>query len=92
MPAAVKSLRARLGDGDPAAWRAALRVFEQAHGRPSELVEEEHDPALLDPLDVVSMSPLERGRLIAGLLDRFPQLAALAPSQALVELPPLRQD
>jgi len=29
----------------------------------------------------------QRGRLIAGLLDRFPQLAALAPSQALVELP-----
>jgi hypothetical protein len=40
-----------------------------------------------DPLDVASMSPLERGRLIAGLLDRFPQLASLAPSRELVELP-----
>ena len=34
VPAAVKSLAAHLGDGDPAAWRAALRVFEQAFGRP----------------------------------------------------------
>jgi hypothetical protein len=61
-------------------------VFEQAYRRPSELVDE-HDPALIDPLDVASMSPLERGRLIAGLLDRFPQLAALAPSRELIELP-----
>jgi hypothetical protein len=87
VPAAVKSLKAHLGDGDPAAWRAGLRVLELAYGRLGELLEDEHDPALIDPLDVASMSPLERGRLIAGPLDRFPQLAALAPSQALVELP-----
>lgn len=37
MPPAIKSLRAHLGDGDPNAWRAALRVFEHAFGRPQEL-------------------------------------------------------
>lgn len=36
VPAAIKSLRAHLGDGDPAAWRAALRVFEHAFGRAPE--------------------------------------------------------
>jgi len=36
VPAAVKSLQAHLGDGDPAAWRAALRVFAHAFGRPAE--------------------------------------------------------
>jgi hypothetical protein len=28
VPAAVKSLAAHLGDGDPVAWRAALRVLD----------------------------------------------------------------
>jgi hypothetical protein len=64
-----------------------LRLFELRYGRLGEPLEDEHDPALIDPLDVASMSPLERGRLIAGLLDRFPQLASLAPSRELVELP-----
>jgi len=38
VPAAIKSLQAHLGDGDPAAWRAALRVFEHAFGRAPEQV------------------------------------------------------
>jgi hypothetical protein len=41
VPAAIKSLRAHLGDGDPAAWRAALRVFEHAFGRAPEVVEDD---------------------------------------------------
>jgi hypothetical protein len=32
VPPAVASLRAHLGDGDPAAWRAGLRVLELAYG------------------------------------------------------------
>src|SRR5262245_5869581 len=36
VPPAIKSLKAHLGDGDPEAWRAALRVFEHAFGRPQE--------------------------------------------------------
>jgi hypothetical protein len=28
VPAAIKSLQAHLGDGNPDAWRAALRVFD----------------------------------------------------------------
>jgi hypothetical protein len=32
VPPAVASLRAHLGDGDPAAWRAGLRVLELAFG------------------------------------------------------------
>jgi hypothetical protein len=36
VPPAIKSLRAHLDDGDPNAWRAALRVFEHAFGRPQE--------------------------------------------------------
>lgn len=46
VPAAIKSLRAHLGDGDPNAWRAALRVFEHAFGRAPEQVEEFAMPAV----------------------------------------------
>ena len=79
MPAAVKSLAAHLGDGDPAAWRAALRVFEQAFGRPVEMVEEEPDPATLDPFRVAEMTQLQRAQLVRRVLDAYPHLAELAP-------------
>jgi hypothetical protein len=46
VPPAIKSLRAHLGDGDPAAWRAALRVFEHAFGRPQEQAPPTEDPTL----------------------------------------------
>ena len=39
VPAAIKSLAAHLGEGDPDAWRAALRVFELSDGKPAETVE-----------------------------------------------------
>ena len=32
VPPALASIRAHLGDGDPAAWRAGLRVLELAYG------------------------------------------------------------
>ena len=41
VPPAIKSLRAHLGDGDPQAWRAALRVFEHAFGRAPEQAPDE---------------------------------------------------
>ena len=80
MPAAVKSLTAHLGDGDPAAWRAALRVFEQAFGRPVEMAEEEPDPATLDPFRVAEMTQLQRAQLVRRVLDAYPHLASLAPA------------
>jgi hypothetical protein len=51
MPAAVMSLAAHVGDGDPATWRV-LRMFEQAFGRPVDVAEEEADRALIDPFGV----------------------------------------
>lgn len=77
MPAAIRSLAAHLGDGDPLAWRAALRVFEQAFGRPMEMADDRHDPALLDPLDVASLSAVERGRLMTEILRQHPRLIEL---------------
>jgi len=83
VPAAIKSLAAHFGDGDPASWRAALRVFEQAFGRPIEVVEE-HDPVPSDPFKVAEMSQAQRDRLVSRVLDRYPHPAELAP----VELRP----
>jgi hypothetical protein len=77
-------LAAHLGDGDPASWRAALRVFEQAFGRPVEVVEEEDDPALLDPFRVSEMTPAQRAQLVARVLERYPHLLPLAPPDLLL--------
>jgi hypothetical protein len=54
VPAAIKSLAAHLGDGDPVAWRAALRVFELSYGKPAETVELDLD--IVDPLHVAEMT------------------------------------
>jgi hypothetical protein len=78
VPAAVKSLRAHLGDGDPLAWRAALRVFEQAFGRPVDVVEE-LDLDVVDPMHVSEMTAAERALLIARVLEVHPHLAELVP-------------
>jgi hypothetical protein len=79
VPAAIKSLAAHLGDGDPQAWRAALRVFEQAFGRPVDVVEE-LDLDVVDPLQV-GMTPAERAALVARVLEQHPHLAELVPSR-----------
>jgi hypothetical protein len=84
VPAAIKSLAAHLGDGDPASWRAALRVFEQAFGRPVEVVEE-HDPVPSDPFKVAEMTRAQRDRLIARVLDKYPDLSPLASGYAQAE-------
>jgi hypothetical protein len=70
VPAAIKSLRAHLGDGDPLAWRAALRVFEHAFAGRSTSFEDEHGPGVLDPLEVASRSPVECGRLAWPILKQ----------------------
>jgi hypothetical protein len=41
VPPAIKSLRAHLGEGDPEAWRCAIRVFDHAFGRAPEQAPEE---------------------------------------------------
>lgn len=78
VPAAVKSLRAHLGDGDPAAWQAALRVFEHAYGRPAEIPEEDLEtPATIQ--EVAAMSARERRAVRARLIAEHPELAELVP-------------
>jgi hypothetical protein len=77
VPAAIKSLAAHLGDGDPAAWRAALRVFELSYGKPAETLED--SPEDLDPFKVASMTQAERARLVARVVAQYPHLAELAP-------------
>jgi hypothetical protein len=77
VPAAVKSLRAHLGEGDPVAWRAALRVFELSYGKPAESVELDLD--VVDPLHVAEMTPAERAQLVARVLEVHPHLAELVP-------------
>jgi hypothetical protein len=39
VPAAIRSLTAHLGDGNPDAWRAPLRVVEHQLGKPDEQTE-----------------------------------------------------
>lgn len=80
MPAAIKSLRAHLGNGDPDAWRAALRVFEQAFGRPIEVVKDD-DPHVSDPLDVAHMTRAQRDVLASRIIELHPELAALRPAR-----------
>jgi hypothetical protein len=52
--AAIKSLPAHLGDGDPAAWRAGFRVLELLYGKPSETLDV--DATLVDPLRIREMT------------------------------------
>jgi hypothetical protein len=73
VPAAVKSLKAHLGDGDPTAWRAALTVFEQAFGRPADVPEEDVD--VDGAFDVHSLTRTQRARLIARVLENHPEFA-----------------
>jgi hypothetical protein len=78
VPLAMKSLLAHLGDGDPASWRAALRVLEHAFGRPAEIPEEEVEtPGTL--AEIQAMTPEERKQVRAQLLRQYPELAKLIP-------------
>jgi hypothetical protein len=77
VPAAIKSLAAHLGEGDPVAWRAALRVFELSYGKPAETVELDLD--VVDPLHVAEMTSAERALLVARVLEQHPHLAARVP-------------
>ena len=73
VPKALKSLAEHLGDGDPAAWRAALRVLEYAWGKPKEeLAVEVEMPE--NPLDVARMPREQRLALIARLARQQPEV------------------
>jgi hypothetical protein len=72
VPAAIRSLRAHLGDGNPNAWRAALRVVEHQLGKPAEQTD-------LPTIDARAMTPEQRQAAIAKLLEEHPGLAALLP-------------
>jgi hypothetical protein len=80
LPPAIKSLKAHLGDGDPEAWRAALRLFEHTFGRPAELPAEEEDLQVGSPGDIQAMTPEERRALRKRLLAEYPELRELVPS------------
>jgi hypothetical protein len=69
-------LDAHLGEGDPAAWRAALRAFELSYGKPAESAEID-----VDPLRVREMTGAERAALIARVLDDHPKFAELVPER-----------
>jgi hypothetical protein len=71
-------LAAHLGDGDPDAWRAALRVLEHAFGRPGEMPEDTM-PVDIDPLGVASMTQAQRAALIRSVIHAHPSLIALIP-------------
>jgi hypothetical protein len=70
VPVAVKSLRAHLGDGDPAAWRCGIRVLELFYGRGAE-------PALdvalpVDAEDVTTLSWQELQILARRVIGELP--------------------
>ena len=90
VPLAIKCLAAHLGDGDPAAWRAGLRVFELSYCKPAETPED--IPEDVDPFQVAAMTPLERARLVARVLAAYPHLAELAPKFSPEELEPELDD
>jgi hypothetical protein len=54
--------------------------FEEAFGRPVEMVEEEPDPVALDPFRVAEMTQLQRAQLVRRVLKAYPHLAPLAPA------------
>jgi hypothetical protein len=72
VPAAIRSLKAHLGDGNPNAWRAALRVVEHQLGKPAE----QTDPQMLDAR---AMTAEQRKQAIAAMVEAHPGLAALMP-------------
>ena len=79
VPKALLVLAKHLGDGDEVnenAWRAAVRIFEHQFGRAADVVEEEPDPATLDPFQVAAMTPLERARLVARVVKHYPQFGS----------------
>jgi hypothetical protein len=78
VPKALKVLEAHLGQGDgvnPDSWRAALRIFEHAFGRPGEPGQKDE----LETIDVRAMTSAQRQAAIARMLEEHPGLAALVP-------------
>lgn len=63
VPSAIRSLQNHLGDGDPASWRAALRVFELAFGPPPE---PDGEPAIPTSADEVARLGWRELQLLAA--------------------------
>ena len=81
IPPAIASLRAHLGEGDPAAWRAALRVFEHAFGRaPEQSAEALRLPESAD--DVRRLSWVQMQLLAARLVEDMPVVETAMPVAA----------
>src|SRR4051812_27460341 len=70
VPPAIASLRAHLGDGDPAAWRAGLRVLDLAYGPAPPEQEEARLPE--HALDVGALSWRELQVVAAKLIGEIP--------------------
>jgi hypothetical protein len=70
----VASLKAHLGDGDPAAWRAGLRVLELAYGPapPSPSVDDVQLPGTAD--DVRALGWRELQVIAAKLIEEIPAI------------------
>ena len=81
VPPAIQSLRNHLGDGDPSAWRAALRVFERAFGPPPEPVEEPVLPTSADEIKSLGWQQLQvlAARFLGEPNGETPIAASTAP-------------
>jgi hypothetical protein len=57
-------------------------VFELSYGKPAETPQ--GLPEDIDPFQIASVTPLERARLVARVVAKYPHLAPLAPTVELV--------
>jgi len=78
VPAAVRSLENHLGDGDPAAWRAAIRVLELFYGRGTETAVDITLPVDFDGMAALSWDELRilACRVAGELAPSEPEIAA----------------
>jgi hypothetical protein len=85
VPPAVASLKAHLGDGDPAAWRAGLRVLELAYGPapPVPLVDDVPLPASAE--DVRALGWRELRIVAAKLVAEIPADGTIVNTTATFE-------
>jgi len=73
VPPAIRSLRAHLADGNPEAWRAALRVFEHAFGRTQEQATPTEDLTLpTSAWDVQNLTWTQLQMMPARVLGELP--------------------
>ena len=69
LPRSMQVLRAHLGDGEdinPQAWRAALRVFEHAFGKPPDEIDEPQQPQTPGDVELMTLDEIHALRARLG--------------------------